>query len=467
VKVAVLGAGIAGLTAAHRLTQRGHACDVLERWPGLGGQVATLDVGGRDPLERYYHHLFTSDREIVALYDELGMGDAIEWLPSSMAIFAASQSHAFTSPLDLLRFRPLSPLARVRMGAGALALQRLGRDVRPFERITARQLVERWMGPSAWEVVWGPLLRAKFGSRAEQISGGWLWGKLSLRRQIKGREARQEVLGYPRGGWQPLLEQLRDRIEGGGGRVLIDRPAAGLASEGEGRFTVELGAPDSFRRGHDPRQFEGSGSETYDAVVATVPSPVFTALLDDPLADAVGASYLADVSSVEYHTAICLLLRIDRRFSDFYWTNIADGSIPFIGLIEQTNLIDPSRYGGHRFLYVANYVEPGDPLLELDADELLARYTPGLCAVNPHFDRSWVQESWLFREPAAQPVVTVGYRERIPPLRTPVPKLVLANTTQIYPEDRGTNYSVRLGTQAADALTAGPTPTQWLPAASS
>jgi hypothetical protein len=72
--------------------------------------------------------------------------------------------------------------------------------------------------------------------------------------------------------------------------------------------------------------------------------------------------------------------------------------------------------------------------------------------VNPDFDPSWVRARWLFREPAAQPVVTVGYHERIPPLDTGVPGLVLANTTQIYPEDRGTNYSVRLGDQAADAL---------------
>ena len=51
--------------------------------------------------------------------------------------------------------------------------------------------------------------------------------------------------------------------------------------------------------------------------------------------------------------------------------------------------------------------------------------------------------------------MTVGYHERIPPLDTGVPGLVLANTTQIYPEDRGTNYSVRLGGQAAEALLDG------------
>ena len=70
-RVAVIGAGVAGLVAAYRLTQEGHVCDVYERWPGLGGQAATLDVGGGDLLERYYHHLFTSDRHIVDLYDEV------------------------------------------------------------------------------------------------------------------------------------------------------------------------------------------------------------------------------------------------------------------------------------------------------------------------------------------------------------------------------------------------------------
>jgi hypothetical protein len=35
-----------------------------------------------------------------------------------------------------------------------------------------------------------------------------------------------------------------------------------------------------------------------------------------------------------------------------------------------------------------------------------------------------------------------------------VPGLYLANTTQIYPEDRGLNYSVRLGDQIVSIATA-------------
>ena len=450
-RVAVAGAGVAGLVCAHRLTEAGHTCDVYERWPGLGGQAATLDVGGGARLERYYHHLFTSDRHIAELYDELGMPEELEWRPSSVAFFLDGRLWPFNGPLDLLRFRPLSLPARIRMGVAVLRLQRAaGRGVGAYESETAAAWVRREMGEEAWAKVWGPLLRGKFGSRAEDISMSWLWNKLTARRQLKGREARVELLGYPRHSWEPLFDALVGRIEAGGGRVLTDRPIRSIAPG----FEVRAGAPGSFRAGHDPHAFDPApGSpETYDAVVATVPNDVFTRMLDPALAAQVGDAYLARLESIEYHTALCLLLELDRPFGDHYWTNVAEPGLPFVGVIEHTNFVEPERYGGRRFLYVANYLAPGDPLLDLSPDALIDAYTPGLRAMNPAWDASWVRERWRFSEPAAQPIVTVGYPERIPPLDTGVPGLVLANTTQIYPEDRGTSYSVRLGAQAADTL---------------
>jgi protoporphyrinogen oxidase len=446
VRIAVVGAGLCGLVAARRLALEGHEVDVYERWNGLGGQAATLDVGGGLRIERYYHHLFTSDRHIAALYDELGMPDELEWRRSSMAFFVQGRQWAFTTPLDLLRFRPLKPWSRLRMGLAVLRLQRGGDDVGPYEAITARSWITRAMGREAYDTVWGPLLRGKFGDRADDISMAWLWSKLTLRRRLEGAEAREERLGYPRGSWETLFAALREQIEARGGRVLLDRPAVRISRE-DGRFALVGGAPGSYRRGHDPRSFDPAGEpERYDAVIATVPNDVFAALLDPALAAEVGDGYLARLESIEYHAALCLLLELDRQFSPFYWINVADRRLPFVGLIEQTNFV---YYGGRRFLYVANYLAQGHELLELDADALLERYTEGLRAVNPGFSPAWIQNRWLFREPHAQPIVTVGYRERIPPLVTGAAGLLLANTTQIYPEDRGTNYAVREGEAAA------------------
>src|SRR5579884_1405756 len=193
-RVGVIGAGVTGLVAAYELARAGHQCDVYERWPGLGGQAATLDVGGGQLLERYYHHLFMSDHHMVGLYDELGMPEAIDWRVSRVATFAAGKSYPFTSPLHLLRFKPLSPLARLRLGAAIVWLQKGRHTVDEFEHITARDWIRRHMGEEVWQKLWGPLLHAKFNSRGDDVSMAWLWRKLTLRREIKGKQTRQEFL---------------------------------------------------------------------------------------------------------------------------------------------------------------------------------------------------------------------------------------------------------------------------------
>ena len=91
------------------------------------------------------------------------------------------------------------------MGVAVLALQRLGKKPEPYEDVTAREWIEKRMGKAAWRAVWGPLLRGKFGARADDIAMVWLWSKFRLRREDAG----EERLGYPRRSWEPLFEALR------------------------------------------------------------------------------------------------------------------------------------------------------------------------------------------------------------------------------------------------------------------
>jgi protoporphyrinogen oxidase len=372
-----------------------------------------------------------------------------------MGMFAEGELYPFTSPLDLLRYKPMSLAARIRMGLAVVLLQRRHDDVRPFEGMTIKEWVERNMGRQAYAKVWGPLLRGKFGDKADQISMSWLWAKLRNRRQTSGEEAKRELLVYPRHSFEAIFKRLEEKIVEGGGRVLIDYPAASIAKEGHD-FVVTPGAPDSFRRGHDPRGFERVDEpERFDAVIATVPSDIFEQLLAPQLRDEVPGSYFEKTNSIEYYAALCLLCEMDRQFHPYYWTNVADEDLRFIGLIEQTNLVGPEHYGGRRFLYVANYLPHGHELLSLDMDELISVYEPGLKKVNPAFSRDWIKQSWMFREPAAQPVVLRNFPSRMPPYDTGVPGLYLANTTQVYPDDRGTNYAVREADEVVAAVLAG------------
>ncbi|HLF04160.1 MAG TPA: FAD-dependent oxidoreductase, partial [Dehalococcoidia bacterium] len=160
-KVGIIGGGAAGLAAAYELTKQGHRAEVFEQAPFLGGQASTFPVGG-GRLERGYHHLFVSDRDMVELIHELGLGDKLAWLESRVGLFHGGKIWEFSTPRDLLRFRPLSLVQRLRVGLWTLALQKTT-NWRKFEGVTARDWLEAHLGPQVYRVIWEPLLRGKFG----------------------------------------------------------------------------------------------------------------------------------------------------------------------------------------------------------------------------------------------------------------------------------------------------------------
>ena len=148
-------------------------------------------------------------------------------------------------------------------------------------------------------------------------------------------------------------------------------------------------------------------------------------------------------------SAVLIVLVLERPLSQIYWLNVADRSIPFVAVIEHTNLIGPEHYGGKHIVYLSNYLTLDDPLYKMGHEELLEEYLPHLRKINADFDLSWIETSYHHRVDGAQPIIGTNYSSRIPNHRTPHRGVYLANTTQVYPEDRGTNYSVRMGRRVA------------------
>lgn len=438
-RVGIIGGGAAGLAAAYELTKQGHYAEVFEAAPFLGGQASTFDVGGGQ-LERGYHHLFVSDTAMTELIHELGLGPQLAWLESRVGLYHSGRVWDFATPLDLLRFKPLSLFQRLRLGLVTFGLQKT-RHWQKFEGVTAQNWLTQHLGAETYQTIWEPLLRGKFGEYYDRISMTWLWGKIYLRVASRGKGLQKERLGYPLGSFGEVFDRLGERIVQQGGTVHV--------SARVNRVTVAAGAAGPGATGLEVRlsgQESGPEAEVreYDAVIATTPSYIFTRL-----AAPLPADYREKLESVRYLAAVLLILALDRPLSDKYWLNIADRSLPFVGLIEHTNMIDPARYGGRHILYLTNYTPRESDLYRKSAAELLEDFIPHLRKINPQFDRSWIREYYHHRVDGAQPVIGVDYRQRIPDHRTPIRNLYLANTTQIYPEDRGTNYSVRMGRQVA------------------
>ena len=429
--VGIIGGGVAGLTAAYRLLQKGYRIHLFEASPQLGGPVRTFEIGG-EPIECFYHHLFTTDTAAVRMIEELGLGDRLTWRPSKVGIFYGDRIYPFVTPLDLLRFSPVSVIDRVRLGWMGLYLRRQ-RDASRFEDVTAMEWVRRFAGRRNLDVVWGPLLRGKFGDLHGQLVMTWLWNKVHLRFASRGAGVSQrEVLGYLLGSFGAWIEALIDRVREMGGTLEAGRPVRRIVSEG-GRAGIEVDGDTGF----------------FDAVVCTVASKIFQRLAP-PLPD----WYAERLEGVPYQDALCLVLTLSRPLSGTYWLNINDRSIPFLAVVEHTNFIEPERYGGQHIVYLSNYLDKQSPLLRMSLEELLALYLPHLRRVNPAFEESWITGRWLFHGPDAQPVFTVGAGSRIPDHRTPLPGLYLANMSQIYPQDRGQNYSITLGETIAETITA-------------
>ena len=428
-KVGVIGGGVAGMAAAYRLIQGGHRVALYEASPFLGGLVRTFEVGG-GRLESFYHHLFSTDTTIIRLIEELGLGDQLSWRNSKVGFYHGGRLYDFVTPLDLLRFRPMPLIDRVRMGLAAVYLRRQ-KDWHRYESITAAEWIRRYMGKGAYEAIWGPLLRGKFGDAYEELSMAWLWSKIHLRfASRKGGPAQKEQLGYLLGSFGVYIDELARRLR-----------ASDLAEVHTGRAVREVIVEEGRARG----LLLADGERVdCDAVIACMPAHVFAKLVPQLPPD-----YGEKLTGVRWQSAMCYIMALKRPLSDIYWLNISDDEIPFIAAVEHTNFIERERYGGYHIVYLSNYLHPEHPYLGMEIDELEREYLPHLTKINPEFSPDWIAERWLFKGPYAQPIVTTGYRDKIPEHRTPVPGLYLATMSQIYPQDRGQNYSIAMGEQVA------------------
>jgi protoporphyrinogen oxidase len=427
-RVAIVGGGVAGLTASYRLLQAGHDVALYEAAPELGGLVRTFDAGG-EPLEAFYHHIFMTDTHIVDLINELGLGERLVWKDSKVAFYHGGKLWPFVTPLDLLRFGPLPLPDRIRLGLAGLWLRRQ-ENWHGYESITAWEWVRKYAGQNALDVIWGPLLRGKFADQAEEVAMAWLWSKIRLRFSSRKTGASQrEQLGYVMGSFGVYLRELEKRI----------RAAAAVETSAPvKKITVSGGAR------VDGLELEDGRRVDVDAVIACIPSERFL-----PMAPNLGADYERRVKAARWQWALCYVLALKHQLTPQYWVNISDADTPFIALIEHTNFIEKERYGGNHMLYLSNYLTPNHEWFSLTDEELDSLYLPHLSKFNPNFDRDWIVNRWVFKGQNAQPVIRCHYRDDLPDHRTPVPGLYLANMQQIYPEDRGQNYSIRMGNQVA------------------
>ncbi len=421
-KIAIIGAGYAGMSTAYDLKKAGHEVTILESAGYAGG----LASGFKEPhwdwsVEKFYHHWFQSDSSMLGLIDELGWMDKVIFPRPLTVMYHNEKFYPFDSILKALLFPGLGfGLNKIRFGFVGLFL-RLTKNWKALEKVTTDEWMMKWAGRQVYEQMWKPMLVGKFGPFYKDVNMAWMWARM---------HARTTRLGTFEGGFQRFADMFAEKLRGMGVGIRLGVRVESIQRE-QAQIVVR----------------SGGTSEPYDRVLVTT-SPNLMAKMCPGLPE----DYLKGLLGLKSMGAVVMTVSLTHQLSKdgYYWFNLPkEAGFPMLALVEHTNYVSKEHFGGDHIVYAGDYLELGHEYFSLNNEQLLERFLPAFKRINPEFSREWVKKVWVTKTEYAQPVPLLNHSKNIPAIQTPIEGLYFASMSQVYPWDRGTNFAVEIGRRAA------------------
>lgn len=423
----VVGGGITGLSSAYIAAKSGLKVTLIEANTEFGGLLSTFEIAG-SRLEHYYHHFFTHDAELNWLIKDLGIEDKLFFRKTSMGVFRNGKIYPFNSLGDLIGFKPISFLDKIRFGVTSLFLGKLA-NWRKYEDISCWNWFEKYSGQSTTSTLWAPMLKIKFGPFAKQVPLAWMIGR--MRQRFNSRKRGDERLGYLEGSLQTLKDALIRSLTEMGVEMINEAPVEEIKVEGN-KMIALIANGDTYR------------AKDYLFTIPGIPLKNIIEPHSKLLAEKIGA--------VNYFGAVCVILELKRPLSDIYWLNVADEGFPFGGVIEHTNFIDSAKYQDSHLVYLSRYYSKEENIRSMSNEEVKELMLEALPRIYQDFDNSWLKSVHVFRTNTAATVCDLNFSEKVFDCRTSIEGLHIANMTHIYPDERSTNNSIRVAAEACKVL---------------
>ncbi len=192
---------------------------ILEKESSPGGLINTFNYKN-SKIEKFYHYIFTSDREIQSLLNELDLTKKLTFIKSKNAIYVKNGLYPCNSFKDFLNFPLIDFPSKIRSLFGLALVYLLPWSF--FKNKTIEKTLPKLIGQNTYNIIWHPLLKKKFHQKGQNISLTWFWSRL---------RARTAKLGYIIGSFNLLTKKLCQEIEKNGGQILTNEKVVEIKRE--------------------------------------------------------------------------------------------------------------------------------------------------------------------------------------------------------------------------------------------
>ena len=436
-RVAVAGAGPAGLAAAFALARGGAAVTVFEAAPAVGGRTRTdvLDGCWLDAATQLFGSPY---RNFLRLLREAGAGHRCVRTSGRDALWRGGQAHevVYGSPTSMLASGALPFTLKLKLGASylpylhrhaaALRINALDRAAAAgLDRESIAAWGEREMGLPFVNLLADPLLETLYGASAAETSAGFYH---ALARQGMSLE----VLAL-RGGAGGFCDALAAAVLASGGDVRTSSPVRALAASAQ---AVEV-AGDGF-------------AERFDACVVALPAPAARALVGD------AAPRTAEwLGGVLVRPTVTVALALDRPVGTrWFGMSFARGESRTLAAICSQEAKEAEMTASRRGVLLAMPLSAVGPRLIGATDEQVVNaILPDVAKPFPHLE-GMVRAVRVYRWEHGWTVFRTGslaHLARVPALRGEHPRLALAGEHLSAPNVEG---AVTSGLRAAEQLLA-------------
>lgn len=421
-RVIILGAGASGLAAAYRLLKNNFEVIILEREKNIGGLAANYNIewdGKIYSMSRTYHHILQGDATLQELIKELGIWNKFHLDKVSTGFVYKNQVWGLSSPFDFLKF-PLPFIDKIKLAKFILQTSRKN-DWSDAEKVNSEEWLIQKAGKKNFEIIFDKLIRNKFNRPPKDISAAWFGTRFV-------RESQSFLRKF---GW----------IEDGGEPQILDLLLEAIKKMGA---SVKTGIVVKKIHENNTIEYEENGElkkEKPDLILSTIPPEIFLEIASP------SEQLKKKFEEIKYLGVICICAGFKKFLTRYYWLNVLDSEIPFKVIFTSNHLYKDVAPPGKSVVYIASYMDPSDPRLGKNDEEIFQEWLKNLEMIFPGCsdDCEWYR---IAKFKFAEAIFDINFKN--PPIK--YKSIYFAGIYRIFPKVRDVSSSLESGFEAAEEI---------------